>query len=258
MTAPGGYPPLAPHRLRRVAATQRWTDVAMVHWPVPPARVAALLPAGLEPDTYQGSAWASLVPFRMEQLTLPPVPALPVVGTFPETNVRTYVRGPRGPAVWFLSLDVPRAFMPPTARTLFGVPYAWSRMRIVERGRPGRGDHEIRYAARRWWPQPRGARSLVGVSAGDVVDPDPLDRFLVNRWGAYSLIRGRLHHTPVTHTAWPLREATLTVLSDELGQAVGLPVDAVSRVRFADGVTDVRFDWPSPVFATPGGIDDRK
>lgn len=218
----------------------------MVHWPVPAEAVAARLPVGLDPDRFEGTAWASLVPFRMEGLTLPPVPALPIVGTFAETNVRTYVRGPNGPAVWFLSLDVPRFFMPPAARAIFGVPYAWARMRIVRRGAPGKADHEIRYAANRRWPRPRGARSLVGVSAGRPVEPDSLDAFLANRWGAYSLIRGRLHHTAVTHSAWRLREARVTVLRDALGAAVGLPVGRVARVRFADAVTDVRFAWPSP------------
>lgn len=242
------YPPLSPHTIQRVAATQRWTDVAMIHWRVPADTIAGLVPDGLEPDVHDGSAWASLVPFRMEQLTLPPVPALPVTGTFPETNVRTYVRGPRGPAVWFLSLDVPRAFMPPTARGLFGVPYAWSRMRIVQRGSPGDDGHEIRYAARRRWPAPRGASSVIGVSVGPRVTADPLDNFLVNRWGAYSVIRGVLHHTPVTHTAWPLREARLTVLRDELGHAVGLPPGRIARVRFATEANDVRFDWPTAVW----------
>lgn len=236
-----GYPAVSPHRLGRIAATQEWHDVTMVHWRVDARVLGGLLPDGLEPDVFDGSAWTSLVPFRMVGLTLPPVPALPLVGTFPETNVRSYVRGTAGPAVWFHSLDVPRVFMPPTARFLFGVPYTWSRMRVSRRG------DRMRYWAQRRWPEPVGARSRVGVRIGPSVEPDDLDRFLVNRWGAYSLIRGRLHHTPVVHDPWPLQQADPTLLYDRFSHAAGLTISTVERVRYAQAARAVRFGWPEPV-----------
>ncbi|WP_108664397.1 YqjF family protein [Euzebya rosea] len=240
------YPDRSPHAIGRAAATQLWRDVTMLHWRIDAGRLQALLPDGLEPDLFDGSAWASLVPFEMVDLTLPPLPAIPRLTTFPETNVRTYVRGALGPAVWFHSLDVTRAWMPPTARTLFGVPYTWSRMRILRRGPAGEGQ-ELRYWCRRRWPRPVGATSLVGVRVGTTVAADDLDRFLVNRWAAYSMVRGVLHHAPVIHDPWPLHRAETTVVRDELGAAVGLPLADVERVRFSPSATAVVFDWARPV-----------
>ena len=49
------------------------------------------MPAGLEVDTFADKAWVGLVAFRMERIRLPGTPGVPYFGTFPETNVRTYV-----------------------------------------------------------------------------------------------------------------------------------------------------------------------
>ena len=46
--------PLPPGRWRM---TQRWNDLLFAHWPVAAAAIGALLPEGLEVDTFQGSAW---------------------------------------------------------------------------------------------------------------------------------------------------------------------------------------------------------
>ncbi len=212
----------------------------MLHWRVTPAVVDALLPPGLRADTFDGSAWASLVPFRMVALTAPPIPPLPYFGTFPETNIRTYVTGPAGPAVWFLSLDITRLVGVPVARIGFGQPYIWARMAIDRRG------DEIRYWCRRRLPGPRGARSHVGVRIGSPVVPDALDAFLTNRWAAYSLIRNQLHHAAVVHDPWPLHQAEVTVLQDQLGAAAGLPISRIERAHYAPSATGVGFAPPRP------------
>jgi uncharacterized protein YqjF (DUF2071 family) len=62
--------------------------------------VQALLPAGLTVDEYDGKAWVGLVPFMM-WVAPPGVPALPWLGRFCETNVRTSVRDEHGrDGVW--------------------------------------------------------------------------------------------------------------------------------------------------------------
>ena len=81
-----------PVRVERPVMVQQWVDVVFIHWPLPPDRVQRLLPPGVEVDTFEGRAWVGLVPFRMEGLGFPGLSPLPLVGTFPEVNVRTYVR----------------------------------------------------------------------------------------------------------------------------------------------------------------------
>ncbi len=44
---------------------QSWRDLLLVHWRVPVERLAALVPPGLEIDTWQGHAYVGIVAFRM-------------------------------------------------------------------------------------------------------------------------------------------------------------------------------------------------
>ena len=57
--------------------TQRWNDLLFAHWPVPAESLAALLPEGLEPDTFQGSAWLGVVPFWLDRIKVRGIPGIP-------------------------------------------------------------------------------------------------------------------------------------------------------------------------------------
>ncbi len=107
---------------------QRWADVVFLHWRYEPAVVQRLLPAGVTVDVYDGSAWVALVPFRMEGLGLPRLAPLPLVGTFPEVNVRTYVHAGDRRGVWFFSLDINRVLPTVVARAVYDLPYCFGRV----------------------------------------------------------------------------------------------------------------------------------
>ena len=88
---------------------QGWRDLTFLHWRVDPARVAPLLPAGTVPDVFDGSTWVGLIPFQLVGAHFGTGPALPYVGTFPETNVRFYsIDGEGRHGVVFASLDAAR------------------------------------------------------------------------------------------------------------------------------------------------------
>ncbi len=225
------------------ALTMRWELLTYLHWPVAPEVGAARLPAGLQPDLHDGVAWVGLVPFRMARIDLVGRLRLPQ-GSFPETNVRTYVIGPDGGrGVYFHSLDVPYLAPTAVARGTYRLPYCWSRMRLGSRG-DARG-----YLAIRRWPGPSGARSRVVVGVGQrLTDAEvtPLDDFLSARWSLYDRTpTGRILRAHVEHEAWPLRHAEVRVLEDELVAAAGYDVDTSTpvHVRAADPV-EVRIDRP--------------
>jgi uncharacterized protein YqjF (DUF2071 family) len=197
---------------------QTWTRCAFLHWRVEPSALRPLVPDELEIDEFDGSAWVGLVPFRMT-VRAPLLPPVPVLSTFPETNVRTYVRdgsGRRG--LWFLSLDVPRSAMVLAARVSLGLPYAWSRMAIQER------DDATVYSATRIAPD-GGVHSAVTVPAGGAsVGGAELVHFLTARFRLFG--RGPLGSfvLSVEHPPWPLvRPARSRVLvEDELVGRAGI------------------------------------
>ena len=77
----------------RWAMTQRWNDLLFAHWPIPAARIEALLPEWLEADTCEGSAWLGAVPFWLDRIKIRGLPAIPGLRHFPDLNLRTYVLG---------------------------------------------------------------------------------------------------------------------------------------------------------------------
>jgi len=227
---------------------QGWRDLTFLHWRVDPARVAPLLPAGTVPDVFDGSTWVGLVPFQLVGAHFGTGPALPYVGTFPETNVRFYSKdgeGRRG--VVFGSLDAARLPFVLGARAALGLSYAWSQMRVEQSGAV------IRYTSRRRWPAPRGARSDIRVHVTAEVVDDPLANFLTARWGLHTRHLGRTFFLPNTHARWPLQRARLISLDDELLAASGfadLARRAPDSVLFAAGVR-ARFGVPQRVRAAP-------
>ncbi|WP_322921781.1 MULTISPECIES: YqjF family protein [Nocardioides] len=230
--------PDAPAMTRTVVMSQLWRDLTFLHWAVDPAEVAHRMPPGVRPDTLHGRTYVGLIPFRMVDAGLGRGPAVPWLGTFLETNVRLYSvdeTGRRG--IVFLSLDTDRAAVVLGARASFGVPYRWARMRYHRDGDVHTYDARLRRPGpRRGGPRPT---SHVVVRAGAVREPTELDHFLSARWGLHTRWWGRTLYVPNRHEAWPVHDAEVLALDDELMASVGLP-DLAARppdhVGFSPGV----------------------
>jgi uncharacterized protein len=233
MPAPEPVTALPPRAVGPTVFHQGWHDLTFLHWPVDPARIAQSLPHGVRPDEYDGAAWIGLVPFQMVRIGLFATPGLPYLGTFCETNVRTYSvdeQGRRG--VVFLSLDASR-LAPVVVGQAVALPYAWSRMRITHS--PGGA---ITYTSRRRWPRP-GPTSRIIVQPGEPVTAGPLEHFLTARWGLHTSSRGRTVYWPNEHEQWPLHAASVLALDDKLLAAAGfgdLLDDQPASVLFSSGV----------------------
>ncbi len=234
--------PQGPPLPTRQIMSQWWTDITFLHWPTDPALVAPLLPEGVRPDLFDGSTWVGLIPFRMVGGAVGTGPAVPWLGTFPETNVRLYSVDDQGRhGVVFCSLEASRLAVVVGAQATFRVPYVWSSMRIRDhRDEAGR---VLTYTTRRRGGRLRrtAVRSRVTVRVGDpVVQPSGLDRFLTARFGLHTRVAGQTLWVPNTHGPWPLRSASVLELDDDLVDAAGLGAAVAGRppasVLFSDGV----------------------
>jgi len=218
----------------------RWETLTFLHHPVEPEAVQRLLPEGLEVDAFEDRAWVGLVPFAMK-IRVPPIPFLPWLSVFPETNVRTYVRGRDGRrGIWFFTLDVPRLAAVAAARNAYRLPYCWARMRLQRAG------SEVSYGSTRRWPG-GSARTSIVVEVGEALAPGEateLEHFLTARWGLYTQLRRGIAYAPVEHPRWPLRRARLIDLRETMIGAAGLPsVAGDPLVHFSPGV-EVRIGRP--------------
>ena len=238
MTSPD-HPLQCPHEIRFEVMRMWWRNLAFIHWSFEPSIIQALLPDDLTVDTWDGAAWVGLVPFEME-VQLPGGIPIPREGHFPETNVRTYVRGPDGtPGVWFMSLEAGRLSATSMARATYGLPYFWASMSVTNAG------PIWAYKSKRRWPGPRGTSHQSAVRVGEIIEEQtPFERFLTARWGLFSTFAGRTLYAPIWHDPWELQRSELLHLDDELMAAGGSPIpDQAPVLHWTKGV-EVRVGRP--------------
>ena len=231
---------LAPSRrpLGHAVMYQSWRSLLFLHWAFPPEIVRALLPPGLELDTFDGKAYVGLVPFTMRGIRPRGLPAVPWLSNFHETNVRTYVHVEGSdPGVWFFSLDAANPVAVALAKTWFHLPYYHATMSLTTEACSG----TLTYASQRNRPSTQGSAiaSVRCIPQGDSgpVEVNTLDHFLVERYFLYAFARGYLFRGQVHHTPYPIQNADLLTFEETLLAATGLRRPETSPiVHFSHGV----------------------
>ena len=180
---------------------QTWEDLLFAHWPVAEGVLRGHVPQGLRVESFDGSAWLGVTPFRITGLRVRGLPPLPYVSSFTEVNVRTYVSAGEKPGIWFFSLDASSRFAVEAARALYRLPYFHAHMAVWRNGEAvdyeskrvgGHAELEVRY-------RPDGA-----VAAAE---EGTLEHFLTERYCLYASDRGRLRRAEIHHPPWPLQPA---------------------------------------------------
>lgn len=200
------------------ATRQTWSALAFLHWRVPVDAVRQKVGPGVEVDTFDGSAWLGVVPFRMSGVRLRWLPPLPGAAAFPELNVRTYVTRDGKPGVWFLSLDATSLPAIAAARAWFGLPYRHARMEVTEE------EGRVSYDSVRDDPgaPPAVFRARCAPSGGAFrAGPGTLEHFLAERYCLYAGARGGLVRAEIHHAPWELRPARVAVRENSMTQAAG-------------------------------------
>jgi uncharacterized protein YqjF (DUF2071 family) len=244
MSAAEAVSSAAPPLPGRAVIRQRWRDALFLHWRIDPASVAPLLPRGTRPDTTRdGATWVGLIPFVLERTAFPPLPPVPWLGTFLETNVRLYAVDEQGRrSVVFRSLDAQHLLPVLAARVALGLPHRWARMRGERTGRT------LRYASERLEGATRPRTRIAARRRDDRVQGDEVADFLTARWAMHVGRASGTHYWRNEHERWPLFRADLLDLDDELLADAGFPglaVGAPDSVLVSPGVT-TRFSAPGP------------
>jgi uncharacterized protein YqjF (DUF2071 family) len=194
----------------------RWHDLLFLHWPIRPELIRPMIPRRVVLETFDGSAWIGIVPFRMSGVRPRYVP-LPLA--FPELNVRTYVNTRGRSGVWFFSLDAASWIAVRVARW-FGLPYYDARMTVQLDGavvhyQSVRNDKRAASAGFNASYRPTGA--VYHAS------PGTLDHWLTERYCLYAALKadqvvyGEIHHPP-----WPLQPAELELRVNTMTEPIGV------------------------------------
>jgi uncharacterized protein len=221
----------------------RWLDLLFAHWPVNREMLRPLIPdvPDLEIDTFDGRAWIGVVPFVMTDVAPRGVPGIPRFSTFPEVNVRTYVRHRGLPGVWFLSLDAASRPTVIGGRHVFHLPYHHAAMAARHH------DETVDYDSERTARDGSPARLTASYRPTDAVQPaapGSFDDWSTRRMRLFSVDgRRQLWRTEIRHDPWPLQPAEATIDASELVRALGIELPSVApALRFSKRL-DVR-GWP--------------
>jgi len=195
-----------------------------MHWPLPVEMLQSLVPPQFPIDTFDDTAWIGITPFRVSGFRLRGTFPVPVLSSFLETNVRTYVTVEDKPGIYFFSLDAESPLAVEAARKTYRLPYYRARMSAARRGnwidyrtarREGAGTHELETSYRPTGPS-------APPEAGTV------EYFLTERYCLYTLDeRQDVQRADIHHPPWPLQPAEAEIRTNTMPPSgVELPDDA--------------------------------
>jgi uncharacterized protein YqjF (DUF2071 family) len=220
---------------------QQWDHLLFVHWRVDPEALRPFVPPGLTIDTFDGSAWLSLVPMRMAEIHFRGMPFHIGADNFPEMNLRTYVRHQDREGIFFFSLDTEDDINVWVARNLFRLPYFKADLEMEDMSMP------VRFSSRRLEPEdPRAEVRVSYQPIGPSFHPkrDSLDYFLGERYAMYSLgPGGALMRGEIDHEEWDIQPAEADFEINTMIEATGIPIlDVPPVLRYARTIDVVA--WP--------------
>jgi uncharacterized protein YqjF (DUF2071 family) len=210
------------------------------HWSVPAETLRPHVPAGLDLDTAEGSAWVSAVAFRMCRVRPRFLPPLGLVSNFLELNLRTYVWRAGKPGVYFLSIHAGSPLAVFVSRRLSPLPYVRARMTF------SRDQAGIRFACKHAWRD--GSEFSVQYRPDSAIYdslPGSLDAWLTERYCMYvgtsqrGLLLGEIHHP-----RWRLQHVRAEVSANTLGRPFGLDLSRpADLLHYSAGVQAIAWSF---------------
>lgn len=216
-------------------------DVLFGHWPIEAEKLRSVVPDALSIDTYDGSAWISILVVDIASARVRGVPYHP---SLPSINLRTYVSYEGEPGVYFIALEMDGQLSSWLARNGFGIPYynadieidTTERRRSVESYRSRRNGTPAQFAAT-YYPE--------NLHEGGFAEEGSREEFLIERTNYYfeagpefrkltevmgtteggsrqdsgtSMFAGAADHRP-----WPLTDVDAEITTNTLFEAAGVP-----------------------------------
>jgi hypothetical protein len=203
---------------------QEWHHVLFLHWRADPEALRSLIPAPLDIERRDGSAWVTALPFAMRRLRPRGLPALPWFSSFPQLNLRTYVTLGGRPGVFLLRVALSSRLAATIGRTIFHLPCVRARLTLRKEGeswlfscrrRPGRlaGECErplslsVRY-------RPEGIPFRPA--------PGTLEHWFSERFCYYSVGRdGGIDRGEIDHPPWLLQTARVEAVEGSWPELIG-------------------------------------
>ena len=178
---------------------QHWSNLSFLSWKVPSEDLQKHTPFPL--DLFEGSAYLSIVPFRMSGIrfyNLSPVSSS--LTSLWELNLRTYVKVNGVPGIYFFTLDTDHRLAVWIANQFFHLPYRFAKIRSSHQGQIHRFE---------------SSRGAFQFEVDQLIHPElkvktALDRFITERDRLFTKKNEMTWEGRVRHEPWKLHDLTLT------------------------------------------------
>lgn len=220
--------------------TAVWSDLLILSYAVPAETLAPSLTEGLEPDTWDGSAWVSLVAFSFSEARVLGWSVPPAFGLcdFPEFNLRLYARSGSRRGVVFVREIVASPIVTGIARLVYNEPYSAVpsyQARVTQVGDIRRVRHEFQFTGRTHMV------AATGRGEPSVPAPDSFDTWVKEQaYGFGTRRNGMLTTYRVQHPPWRVYPTEDVLLDIDFAALYGpqwafLQKAAPDHVTFAEG-----------------------
>ena len=206
---------------------QKWKNVFFIHYKIDPDLIKNLVPFDL--DLHQGRAVISVVPFLMEGIRFPFLPAIPKISKLWELNIRTYVEVNGIKGVYFFTLETDSKLGELIARSFFHLPYRHSKIKA----NVGKDFYEFDHSREKF-------HFNLKAQILKKRQPTEFDLWATERYSLFTKNGSKTYQGIVEHSPWPLRDVNLsqignnftTMVTDQYLEYAGASFSRYLKVRF--------------------------
>ena len=218
---------------RKHTLSQEWRNLTFMHWEVDLEKLRPHVPEELEIDTFEGRAYIGVVPFMMKHVRPTWFVSTPFISTFPEFNIRTYVKKDGIAGVFFLTLEAKSIITCNFAPNAYGLPYRYAK------GLVRKHDNIMTWKSSRQ----NGKYNLKGLTTINGViqqaKKDSLEEFLFERYSLYTELDGKVMRGYTHHKKWDFQTAEVELDDNSLTESFELGIkDCLTPelIHYSDGV----------------------
>ena len=218
---------------RSFALNQEWRHLSFLHWMVDEKYILPYIPKGLELDTFNNNAYISTIPFLMKDVRPIFLPSLNFISTFPEFNIRTYVKFKDKSGVFFLTLDAQSKITCLFAPYAYGLPYRYAlgNVQTINKTYLWKSKRVSDSVGLRGYCKPFGRHMTASKGS--------LEEFLFERYCLFTLINNNLCIGYVAHKPWVYQRGEAELEINSLTGAYKLGIKNLLKpdlVHISDGV----------------------
>jgi uncharacterized protein YqjF (DUF2071 family) len=195
----------------------RWRDLLLLTYAVPDDLALPLVPSGCDADRWDGRCHVSLVALQMERVRIRGI-AVPGLTSYPQVNLRLYVRHAGRAAVHFVQELVPSRLLAAAAHRLYGEPFRGGPIKARTEEREGAYLAEYLFGL----DQPRWRVAVQAAPHAEVPASDTFEHWVKERVrGCRTDRAGHLRTFDVTHPPWGVRAITAIEIRVGFGELYG-------------------------------------